>query len=52
MLSQEALTKVLDRLLVENGIFRKEDVLDTVKVVSKEMKRKEELVNGSLCSFP
>ena len=42
MLSQEALTKVLDNLLVEKGIFRKEEVLDTVKVVSKEMKRKGE----------
>jgi uncharacterized protein YqgQ len=36
VVQQEALT----RLLVEKGIFTKEEFLDMVKVVNREMKRK------------
>jgi uncharacterized protein YqgQ len=37
VVQQEALT----RLLVEKGVFTKEDFLEMVKVVDREMKRKE-----------
>jgi hypothetical protein len=37
VIAQEALT----RLLVEKGIFNKEEFLAMVKVVNKEMNRKE-----------
>ncbi len=37
VIQQEALT----RLLVEKGIFTKEEFLEMVKVVNKEMNRKE-----------
>jgi len=37
VIQQEALT----RLLVEKGIFTKEELLEIVKVVNKEMNRKE-----------
>jgi hypothetical protein len=38
---------------VEKGIFSKEEFLEMVRVVDMEMKRrkKEELVNDSLCGF-
>ena len=36
VVQQEALTK----LLVEKGIFKKEELLEMVKVVDQEMKRK------------
>jgi uncharacterized protein YqgQ len=45
---QEAVTG----LLVKKGIFTKEEFLEMRKVVEKEMKKKKEgLVNDSLCSF-
>jgi uncharacterized protein YqgQ len=37
LVQQEALT----RLLIEKGIFTKEEFLEMVKVVNKEMNRKE-----------
>jgi hypothetical protein len=33
-------SQALTRLLVEKGIFNKEELLETVKIVSQEMKRK------------
>ena len=38
---------------MEKGIFSKEEFLEMVRVVDMEMKRrkKEELVNDSLCGF-
>jgi len=48
VVQQEALTRVL----IEKGMFTKEEFLNTVRVVDKEMKKKKEgLANGSLCSF-
>jgi hypothetical protein len=38
VVQQEALT----RLLVERGIFGKDEFLETVRVVDKEMKRKRD----------
>ena len=38
VVQQEALTK----LLVEKGVFTKEEFLDTVKIVDREMKRERE----------
>jgi hypothetical protein len=35
-----ALQEALSRLLIEKGIFTKEEFLDTVKIVNQGMKRK------------
>jgi uncharacterized protein YqgQ len=52
LISQVVQQEALTRLLVEKGIFTKEEFMEMVKVVNREMKRKkEELANGSLCSF-
>jgi hypothetical protein len=40
LMSQVAQQEALTRLLVEKGIFTKEEFLDMVKRVSREMKRK------------
>jgi hypothetical protein len=47
VVQQEALTRVL----IEKGMFTREEFLNMVRVVDKEMKKKEGLANGSLCSF-
>jgi hypothetical protein len=39
VIQQEALT----RLLVEKGIFTKEELLEMVKVVNREMKKKKKV---------
>ena len=38
-MSQIVQTEALTRLLVENGVFTKEEFLEKVKVVDQEMKR-------------
>jgi hypothetical protein len=38
-MSQVAQQEALARLLVEKGIFTKEEFLETVRVVDREMKR-------------
>ena len=40
LLSQVIQQEALTRLLVEKGIFTKEEFLEMVKVVDREMKRK------------
>jgi hypothetical protein len=40
LLSQVVTQEALTRLLVEKGMFTKEEFLDKVKVVDQEMKRK------------
>ena len=40
LMSQVIQQEPLTRLLVEKGIFTKEELLEIVKVVNKEMKRK------------
>ena len=44
LMSQVVQQEALTRLLVEKGIFTKEELLEMVKVVDREMKRKR---NGS-----
>jgi len=39
VVQQEALT----RLLIEKGIFTKEELLETVKMVDREIKKKKDL---------
>ncbi|HYA94194.1 MAG TPA: hypothetical protein VEK32_22125 [Thermodesulfobacteriota bacterium] len=39
LMSQVVQQEALTRLLVEKGIFTKEEFLEVVKVVNKEMKR-------------
>ena len=39
LMSQVVQQEALTRLLVEKGIFTKEDFLEMVRVVNKEMKR-------------
>ena len=39
LMSQVVQQEALTRLLVEKGVFRKEELLEMVKVVSKKMKR-------------
>jgi hypothetical protein len=41
LMSQVVKQEALTRLLVEKGIFTKEEFLDTVKQVNKEMKSKQ-----------
>jgi hypothetical protein len=41
LMSQVVQQEALTRLLVEKGIFTKEEFLDTVKQVNKEMKSKQ-----------
>ena len=41
LMSQVVQQEALTRLLVEKGIFTKEEFLEMVKVVNKEMKRKD-----------
>jgi len=41
LMSQVAQQEALTRLLVEKGIFTKEEFLEMVKVVDREMKKKE-----------
>jgi hypothetical protein len=43
LMSQVVLQEALMRLLVEKEIFTKEKVLEMVRVVNREMKRKEEI---------
>jgi uncharacterized protein YqgQ len=40
LVSQVVQQEALTRLLLEKGIFTKEDFLDMVKVINREMKRK------------
>jgi hypothetical protein len=40
LMSQVVQQEALTRLLVEKGVFTKEEFLETVKVVDREMKRK------------
>ena len=40
LMSQVVQQEALTRLLVEKGIFTKEEFLEVVKVVNREMKRK------------
>lgn len=40
LMSQVVQQEALTRLLVEKGIFTKEELLEMVKVVDREMKRK------------
>jgi hypothetical protein len=40
LMSQVVQQEALTRLLVEKGVFTKEDFPDTVKIVDREMKRK------------
>jgi len=48
VVQQEALTG----LLIEKGIFTNEEFLEMVRVVDKEMKKRERSkINDSLCSF-
>ena len=54
LISQLAQREALTRLLIEKGVFTREEFLEMVKVVNGEMneeKKKEELVNDSLCSI-
>jgi hypothetical protein len=41
LMSQVVQQEALTRLLVEKGIFTKEEFLEMVKMVDREMKRKE-----------
>jgi uncharacterized protein YqgQ len=41
LMSQVVQQEALTRLLVERGIFSKEEFLEMVRVVNKEMKRKQ-----------
>jgi len=41
LMSQVVQQEALTRLLVEKGIFTKEEFMEMVKVVNKEMNRKE-----------
>ena len=41
LMSQVVQQEALTRLLIEKGIFTKEEFLEMVKVVNKEMNRKE-----------
>lgn len=41
LMSQVVEQEALTRLLVEKGIFSKEEFLETVRVVDREVKRKE-----------
>ena len=41
LMSQVVQQEALTRLLVEKGVFTKEEFLDMVMVVNKEMNRKE-----------
>jgi len=43
LLSQVVQQEALTRLLVEKGVFTKEEFLEMVKVVNREMKRREKL---------
>ena len=42
LMSQVVQQEALTRLLIMKGIFTKEEFLEMVKVVNKEMKRKKE----------
>ncbi len=42
LLSQVAQQEALTRLLVEKGIFTKEEFLDMVRIVNREMKREKQ----------
>jgi hypothetical protein len=42
LMSQVVQQEALTRLLVERGIFGKDEFLETVRVVDKEMKRKRD----------
>ena len=44
LLSQVVTQEALTRLLVEKGIFTKEEFLEMVMVVDREMKRKKNLL--------
>jgi len=44
LMSQVVQQEVLTRLLVEKGIFSKEEFLNTVKQVNEEMKEKQKWV--------
>ena len=39
LISQVVQQEALTRLLIEKGLFTKEELLETVKVVNQEMKR-------------
>jgi hypothetical protein len=49
LLSRVVQEEAFARLFVEKGLFTKEEFLEMVKVVDREMKKREELANGSLC---
>ena len=51
LMSQVVQQEALTRLFLEKGIFIEEEFLEMVNKINQEMKRKEGLVNGSLCSF-
>jgi len=42
-MSQAIQQKVLSRLLVEKGLFSKEEFFEMVRVVNRELKRREKL---------
>jgi hypothetical protein len=44
LMSQVAQQEALTRLLVEKGIFTKEEFLNTVRQVNKEMKSKQKAI--------
>jgi hypothetical protein len=41
LMSQVVQQEALTRLLIEKGVFNKEELLELVRVVDREMKRKE-----------
>jgi len=47
LMSQVVQQEALTRLLVEKGIFSKEDFLEMVRVVDREMEREREVVSAN-----
>ena len=43
--------ETLTRLLLENGFFTKEEFLETVKVVDREMRRRGSKWGGQACNI-